>query len=115
MSAHAFLQVLPSLKVSMFLFGEVKQMAFQEARADSTLTGIQGRGGIPATTAPVPRMGLDCEVVGLSELAAAKAMLQGEVLRADVTRVGGQMRGFFLWLHRMWHQLEGGVKVGQAG
>ena len=98
-------KVLPSLQVATFLLGELKQMTFQGARMGS-------RPGVDADGGEDRLLGLSCEVACLAELAGAKAMLQGEALTADVTRIGRQLRVFFHWLHRMWHQLETGAKVG---
>ena len=52
-------------------------------------------------------LGLCSELVSLAELAAAKAVLQAEVLRLAVVGVGSQLRGFFTWLYQLWSQLEG--------
>ena len=106
------LQVLPSLRVAAFVLGEIKGLALSgelrrdgEAGEDREDTGVRSGSRRPS-------LGLGGQLASLAELAAAKALLQGEALRMAVTAVGCQMRGFFGWLHRMWYLLEGGSKVG---
>ena len=106
------LQVLPSLRVAAFVLGEIKGLALRgelrrdgEAGEDREDTGVRSGSRRPS-------LGLGGQLASLAELAAAKALLQGEALRMAVTAVGCQMRGFFGWLHRMWYLLEGGSKVG---
>ena len=56
-------------------------------------------------------LGLHSDVACLTELAAAKALLQGEALRLAVVDVGAQLRSFFSWLYLVWNQLDGTSKV----
>ena len=103
------LQVLPSLRVAAFVLGEIKGLALSgELRHD----GEAGEDAGARSGSRRPSLGLGGQLASLAELAAAKALLQGEALRMAVTAVGCQMRGFFGWLHRMWYLLEGGSKVG---
>jgi hypothetical protein len=93
--------------VAAALVSDIKDIAF---KGDTDASGAASRDQ-DAKPSDAHWLGLHSDLACLCELAAAKALLQGEALRLAVVDVGAQLRSFFSWLYLVWNQLEGTNKV----